>query len=241
MLPQEPAAGLDGFVLGVNIEELYCLFGEQYQTMTGGISRELHASGERKLGQVLAALGKLGLPATIADGLSPVRARLEQLTGSAASDPAAIHQDVAASQQTAANISRLMGTIREGMDDAVGNQYDSGIFCAHLSLCARMVRIAGDAQDEPSSRRKDLYGQELKRSARSYLGVLARALKNKVFIRPFPRISHRRSCAWPTSSTRSAPPLRCRTLQRQAASTGFSKASSRRPDSARVVPNQKKI
>ena len=124
----EPAAGLapvlGAFALGVNVEEIYIIFGEQVQTQLGGLPLEIYAVAQRKLALIGGALSSLGLPEAFSAALKPIKARIERGTRGQSRTEAEIQEALQDSLNTANEIGALMGQIRKQLDDVRGLQYD---------------------------------------------------------------------------------------------------------------------
>lgn len=180
------ACSLDAFVMGVNIEEIYIIFGEQIQTQMGGLPHNLYASAERKLKAIREVLAKLGLPEDLSAALTPIKARIERGMGARSQTPDEVSEAMMASMKTAEEIGRLMGAIRGKLDDLSGLQYDLGIFTARLSLCCRMIRASAALTGNQGAPMRDLYAKEFRRGGQQFARILAAGVQAGVFERAFP-------------------------------------------------------
>ena len=173
--PSAPIAEspLAAFALGANVEEIYCIFGEQIQTGLGGLPHQLFAIAQRKLTSVDATLSAFGVDAPVRQALSTVKGRLERQDASAAPEAA-----IAASQEFASQISAQMGSIRRQIGDIRGTQYDAGIFCARLALCARIIRASFTSGGEMGAKMREIYSKEIVRAGQTLRDTLVRSAQS---------------------------------------------------------------
>lgn len=169
----------DAFVLGVNIEEIYCIFGESFQTIFGGsVSDEYYEVFERKIGWCREVLIEFDVSNEIVANLLHLETQVRRQTPGRVISPDAVKAQRDADVKTEAEMSIWMSQIREQLDARAGLQYDLGIFTARLSLCVRALKAAAAAQQsicESAHRQfwrhyQDLYTHELLRVG----GIFAR-------------------------------------------------------------------
>lgn len=211
-VPQDGPPRFAALMLGIDIEETYCLFGEQTQTLLGGVSDEMYETFERKFDRMQRTLEGLEADPALGKALSPFMARIERGMEDAPTDEKEIEQVIADSHQTAGEIGALMGRIRKALDDRRGLEYDAGVFLARLSLCARMVRAAAQA-DNPTQltrRTQEIYLKELARASGAFLGIMLQADKSGLFGQVFapdladPLVQLGRECAQETKDAENA-------------------------------------
>jgi hypothetical protein len=182
--PSAPVADgpLAAFALGANVEEIYCIFGEQIQTGIGGLPHQLFAVAQRKLTSVDATLAAFGVDAAVRQAFSSVKGRLERQDPSAAPELA-----IAASQEFASQISAQMGSIRRQIGDVRGTQYDAGIFCARLALCARIIRTSFTSGGEMAAKMREIYSKEIGRAGQTLGQILAKSAQSGWLEKAFDR------------------------------------------------------
>jgi hypothetical protein len=167
----------DAFVLGVNIEEIYCIFGESFQTLFGGsVSEEYYAVCERKIGWCREVLIEFDVSNEIVANLLHLETQVRRQTPRRVLSPDAVKALRDADVQTGNEMSIWMSQIRKQLDARAGLQYDLGIFTARLSLCVRVLKTAAAAQQSmhESARGQfwknydDIYTDELLRVGRIF-------------------------------------------------------------------------
>jgi hypothetical protein len=164
---------LAAFALGANVEEIYCIFGEQIQTITGGLLHDQFAIAQRKLASIDATLSELGVNSSVRRALTSVKGRLERQGVSVAPE-----QAIAASLECANQIGAQMGAIRQQIGDVHGTQYDIGIFCARLTLCARVIRASFTLGGDAASKMREVYSIEIARAGKTMADILARSAQS---------------------------------------------------------------
>jgi hypothetical protein len=127
--------------LGVDIEEVYTVFGEGQQLAGRGLDDAAFALVERKTQRVQDRLLDLGMPHDLVQRFQSAASHAVR-----AGDPlpGGIEGLFAATKAAASELSGLMGEIRGHLTPDDGALYDLGVMLARLDLCLRIVVSAGD-------------------------------------------------------------------------------------------------
>lgn len=166
-------APLAAFALGANVEEIYCIFGEQIQTGMGGLLHDQFAVAQRKLAAIDATLSELAVNVPVRQAFTSVKGRLERQGASVPPE-----QAIVASLEFAKQIGAQMGSIRQQIGDVHGTQYDMGIFCARLVLCARIIRTSFTSGSDAASKMREIYSIEIARAGKTMAEILARSAQS---------------------------------------------------------------
>jgi hypothetical protein len=158
------------FLLGLDIEEVYVIFGEGLQLMLGGLSPSHYDQIEQKAQQVRDALLDFGCPVALVQRFEAVASRVYRAGDPRAADPARLRDEDA---RTAHVLSDLMTQARGhlGADDAT--LYDLGVMLARLHLCLRVLTPSEGTEPLPEER--DLFIAELRRVVPTVRDFLAAA------------------------------------------------------------------
>jgi len=182
--PSAPDLKWAPFVLGLDIEEVYSIFGEHLQSVRGGIPHEMFAVIDRKIDRIQTTAQELGIAKGVDTALSTVRARLRRGAGGDLDDkkPGGLFKE---NMQTAGLIDNLMGALRKRLDEEKGCRYDVGIYCGRLSLCARSIGSAALLPPEIGQSRRELYTKEIARAGENLANILSRGEQSGVLRRAF--------------------------------------------------------
>ena len=164
-MSERPVTVARAFTLGVDIEEVYIVFGEALQLMTGGLMPDHYDAVERKAQRVRDALLDHGCPHDLVQQFERVAAAIHRAGDPIVGGPEGLyHETMAATRELDAVMVGVRGQL--GEDDA--RLYDLGIMLARLHLCLRVVTPpAGDPEGV------ELYRTELARVVPSSLDMLA--------------------------------------------------------------------
>jgi len=149
-------------VVGVDIEEVYMVFGEGLILAGIGLHPPLHEQVERKARRVRDGMLQLGCPVPLVRRFEAAASRIHR-----AGDPLPAGVDLPTFGQMVAEtereISRLMGEVRAHLAAGDGELYDVGVMLARLHLCLRVL-TGGPTGDSPTVlARRQLYLKELTR------------------------------------------------------------------------------
>jgi len=163
---QQPAPR--AFLLGMDIEEVYMVFGEAIQLATGGLVPDHYDFIESKAGNVRDALLDLGCPHALIQRFERVAASIHR-----AGDPlvGGLEALAAATATGEAELGALMGEVRDELRPDDGRLYDLGVMLARLHLCLRIVGM----EDPGPPEMMDLYGSELARTVPIVFDMVNRA------------------------------------------------------------------
>src|SRR5690349_14405631 len=107
----EPVLVAPAFVLGLDIEEVYAIFGESIQVSMGGALNPAHYEDvERKAQRVRDALLEFSLPFELVEWFEAITATIYQTGDPRAADLERVSE---ASRQAGENLSALMHEVRE--------------------------------------------------------------------------------------------------------------------------------
>lgn len=166
-----PSVDLRGFQLGVNLEEVYQIFGEHQQTRLGGVPTGRFEVAERKFQAIRSWL----IDFDISDDIISAFMQIEPSVHRYQNGP----QKLSPREQTQINLqigralSSMMHVIRSKLPSPFGEQYDLGIFIARLCFCAHFIRVL-TSQAATATRLYDvpgmteIYGRELDRASRAF-------------------------------------------------------------------------
>jgi hypothetical protein len=147
-------------LLGIDIEEVYDVFGEGVMIAGPGLQPAHFEMVERKAQRVRDALVDLGIAAPLVGRFEASTAGLQR-----AGDPLPPGMDLQAFDlavmRTGREISSLMGEIRDGLRDEDAETYDLGVMLSRLDLCLRIVTTS--AQTPEAERYVAVYLEELTR------------------------------------------------------------------------------
>jgi hypothetical protein len=155
---QDIERGPSAFYLGLDIEEVYVIFGEGLQFGLGGLSPSHYDQIERKTQRVRDALLDFGCPVALVQRFETVASRVYRAGDPRGADLARLGDE---SAQTAQMLSALMHEVPDhlGVDDAA--LYNLGVMVVRLHLCLRVL-IPNEGIEEPPPVR-ELYKAELRR------------------------------------------------------------------------------
>ena len=154
----EPSQVARAFVLGLDIEEVYAIFGESIQLMMGGALQPGHYEDvERKAQRVRDALLKLGLPFEFVARFEAVTSRIYRAGDPRAADLRRVRDE---SSEAARGLSALVHEVRDHLAPDDASLYDLGVMLARLHLC---FRVLVPTEGTPSPEMRDLYAKELAR------------------------------------------------------------------------------
>lgn len=153
------AYSYDCFRLGFNLEEFYCIFGEQMQSQVGGLHEALYESTERKASWIRDTLVGKGFADDIVLSLMQIEGLLVRGVVRGRTDESRV-DSILESMKAAAKINELMNRIRSELSEIDGLLYDIGVFTARISLCAKMILYSQFLGARQSSIR-DIYEREL--------------------------------------------------------------------------------
>jgi len=166
----------NAFGLGMDLEELYSIFGEHIQIASGGLDAPLFDVAERKLARARDVLLAFQVSFPVVQRVESVSSYLEH-AGRAT-------LDIAATNAVATEISSLMGDIRDELDAGVGSLYDCGVMAARLALCLRALRASSDRLTLDLQELAEIYRRELGRVAPILREMIAVADQGKFLAPP---------------------------------------------------------
>jgi len=153
------------FRLGVILEELYAIFGEQLAALTGGVSELMIQATERKAHVSRNIMANLGVSNHLISDTLKLEGALYSYEFDA-SDESSMQVSRQQASRIGNAISEHMSRVRSELDGEHGLQYDMGVFVARIALSARFF-LAGAAltrsQSDLGARYMVIYGREILR------------------------------------------------------------------------------
>ena len=168
------AYAYDAFVLGVNIEEFYIIFGEQVQAIVGGLPDSAYEAFERKAQMIRRTLVAFKVSDEVISKLTVLEGQVESGARGRPDSKTETAESMLASMMIGAQIGQLMMNVRQQLPDKEGLQYDLGIYAARISFCAKIILLAPRLFGAAGKEYVDLYTRELIRAG-GELHKLARA------------------------------------------------------------------
>jgi hypothetical protein len=168
-------------VLGVNLEEVYIIFGEHLQTRLGGLPDGYFEVAERKFHSIRSWL----IDFDISDDIISAFMQIEPSVHRYQIGPRKLSPE----EQTQINLtigqalSTMMHVIRRKLPSPSGEQYDLGIFIARLCFCAHFIRVL-TSQAATATRLYDvpgmteIYGREVDRASRAFQNLYSNIENN---------------------------------------------------------------
>ncbi len=152
----------EALVLGIDLEEVYFVFGEELQVAGTGLPPAHYDLVEAKARRVLDILIRLGQPVELVQTFEGITSRIHR-----AGDPLPRGLDLRGFAERTAHderrLSALMGAIRDDLAKPDGVLYDVGVMATRLHLCLRLVIAAADRSSPEAERYWELYHRELGR------------------------------------------------------------------------------
>jgi hypothetical protein len=176
------------FIAGFQIEELYCIFGEPGPFLAGGFTPELKTKCENKLASIERCLSWLNVGNDFSKLAQAIRQSSDENPWQSNPNLETIGALQLLARKTADAIGGFMGYVRKQLNDVEGLRYDVGIFVARLSLCMRYVCAPSGADATTAqliNELRPLYVKELKRTADTLTGVLAKGLAGRALGQAF--------------------------------------------------------
>jgi hypothetical protein len=154
----QPSSVARAFILGLDIEEVYAIFGESIQLRMGGALEPTHFENvERKAQRVRDALLELGSPFEVVARFEAVTSKIYRAGDPRAADLRRVRDE---SLEAADDLSALMYDVREHLAPDDAPLYDLGVMLARLHLC---FRVLVPTEGTPPPEMRDLYAEELAR------------------------------------------------------------------------------
>ena len=157
-MSSEPSQVARAFVLGLDIEEVYAIFGESIQLMMGGALQPGHYEDvERKALRVRDGLLELGSSFEFVARFEAFTSKIYRAGDPRAADLRRVRDE---SIEAARGLSALMHEVRDDLPPDDAPLYDLGVMLARLHLC---FRVLVPTEGTPSPEMRELYEEELAR------------------------------------------------------------------------------
>jgi hypothetical protein len=154
----EPLRVARAFMLGLDIEEVYAIFGESIQLMMGGALQPPHYDDvERKAQRVRDTLVELGSPFELVARFEAVTSKIYRAGDPRAADLRRVRDE---SSEATRDLGALMHEVRHQLAPDDASLYDLGVMLARLHLC---LRVLVPPEGTPPIEMRDLYAKELAR------------------------------------------------------------------------------
>jgi hypothetical protein len=167
----DPWRTAHAFLLGLEIEEVYAIFGESIQIQMGGALQPAHYEQvERKAQRVRDFLLDFDAPFELVQRFEAVTAMIYRHGDPRAADLGRVHAE---SMEAAGRLSELMHEVRGRLSHDDAALYDLGVMLARLHLC---LRVLAPTDGSPSPEFREVYAAELARVVPVVQGFLVAGL-----------------------------------------------------------------
>lgn len=167
------------FLLGLQVEELYSIFGESLFQVFTFASKEYMDSFYHKLEMINQCMQDLNLGNEFVSLSSFIREQVPVMSSFKSTDIAAIRVQFDISRSVSTSLDHFMNNVAAKLGTVDKLRFDMGIFIARISLCCRVIKSDDQA-------RQQVYSKELERIKVHYLDALRKGKENALIEASFP-------------------------------------------------------